>query len=424
MPQGPGYFEMPGKGRRYSDGKGGIFFNHLGPSLNQIGNLDPRKFVQRYMDENPLVTDPVTGKSKPAPKPQFSGGVRVQENSGAGVTDAQRAELAKQNQERIARIKVESDATVAAGRSDKDSVFYQAPSGGGGGGGGGRDTSAPVDPNGAGGKGTSMSYAGFMEGIGTPNKINVRDAFASENLPGTASYGSSFALNSGENQQTFGDSMAATQAVDGRVVPKVTLNAQESGKVSNYFENQRQLTPGAEVSEQDSQNFGENQAKVGVIPQTQGEKSGSNSRENARLRARAAFLDPSRNSMQGLRAAEGEMGMISQGGKKFARDSGAESGLREISQDAYSARMAGESMSSAISKSKARLATSASEAPQDVQNPAAIGEDGNTEIIDNTKALKGVQGRLTVPTNEIPKDLSGAAGQEYLRKLDAGMLTR
>ena len=128
--------------------------------------------------------------------------------------------------------------------------------------------------------------------------------------------------------------------------------------------------------------------------------------------------------MQGLRAAEGEMGMISQGGKKFARDSGAESGLREISQDAYSARMGGASMSSAISKSKARLETSAPDAPQNVQNPAAICEDGNTEIIDNTQALKGVQGRYTVPPNEIPKALTGAAGQEYFKKLDAGKLPR
>ena len=32
------------------------------------------------------------------------------------------------------------------------------------------------------------------------------------------------------------------------------------------------------------------------------------------------------------------MGLISQGGKKFARDSSAESGLKEISQDAYRAR--------------------------------------------------------------------------------------
>ena len=107
----------------------------------------------------------------------------------------------------------------------------------------GRDTSAPVDPNGAGGKGTSMSYAGFMQDIGTPQKIEVRDTFSSENLPGTASYGASFALNSGENQRSLGADAAIAQAVDGRIVPKVTLNAQNSGKMASMLENQRQLTP-------------------------------------------------------------------------------------------------------------------------------------------------------------------------------------
>ena len=44
----------------------------------------------------------------------------------AGVTDAQRAELAKKNQERIAKIKAESDATVAAGRSNSDSAVLSS----------------------------------------------------------------------------------------------------------------------------------------------------------------------------------------------------------------------------------------------------------------------------------------------------------
>lgn len=55
----------------------------------------------------------------------------------SGVTAAQRAELRKKNAERIARLKRESDAKVAAGKNDPKSPFYKAPSGGGGGGGGG-----------------------------------------------------------------------------------------------------------------------------------------------------------------------------------------------------------------------------------------------------------------------------------------------
>jgi hypothetical protein len=65
--QEPGYFQMPGKGKRYSDGKGGIFHNHLGPSLTQFGNLfkAPGRAVQGYVDANPLTVDE-SGKSKVA----------------------------------------------------------------------------------------------------------------------------------------------------------------------------------------------------------------------------------------------------------------------------------------------------------------------------------------------------------------------
>ena len=48
--------------------------------------------------------------------------------------------------------------------------------------------------------------------------------------------------------------MAAGQAVDGRIVPKVTINSAEMGRMANMLENQRQLTPG-------EQNFGEDQVR-------------------------------------------------------------------------------------------------------------------------------------------------------------------
>ena len=281
----------------------------------------------------------------------------------------------------------------------------------------GRDTSAPVDPNGAGGRGTSMSYKGFMQDIGTPQKIEVRDTFSSENLPGTASYGASFALNSGENQRSLGADAAIAQAVDGRIVPKVTINAANSGKMASMFENERQLTPG-------EGSFSSNPGKLGVMDTSVPNSKGSSEADN--LARRAAFLDAG-DSLSGLRAVEGLQGMMTQGGKNFVRDSSAEDGLREIGQDEYRARRRGGIIPAAKGKAGARLAqseTAASEAPQNVENPAVIGEDGKTEIIDNTTALQGVQSRFTVPTNEIPKNLTGAAGQEYFRKLDAGKLTR
>jgi len=283
-----------------------------------------------------------------------------------------------------------------------------------------------------------MSYKGFMADIGsaTENRkaFEVRDPFESENLPGTAGYGASFALNSGANQQSFKEGMAGAQMVDGRIVPKVTLNAAESGKMANYLENQRQLTPG-------EGSFASNPQKLGVMDTSIPKSEGSdNSAENQMLRRRAAFLG-AKDSLRGLRAAEGEMGLISQGGKKFARDTGAESGLQEISQDAYRARMDGGGMTQSINdnpvasaargKAGARLGasgagskTAATEAPSDVENPAVIGEDSKVEIIDKSDKMHGARANFTVPTNEIPKDLSGIAGEQYLRKLDARKLTR
>ena len=253
---------------------------------------------------------------------------------------------------------------------------------------GSRMAPAPRDPNNTGAKGTSMSYAGFMKDIGTPQKIEVRDTFSSENLPGTASYGASFALNSGENQRSFDADAAIAQAVDGRIVPKVTINAANSGKMASMFENQRQLTPG-------EGSFSSNPAKLGVMDTSVPTGQGNTEADN--LARRAAFLDAD-NSLAGLRAVEGLQGMVTQGGKNFVRDSSAEGGLKEIGQDEYRARRRGGIIPAAKGKAGARRAatgvdsqTAATEAPSDVENPAVIGEDGKIETIDNSNAMHGAR---------------------------------
>ena len=293
-----------------------------------------------------------------------------------------------------------------------------------------RSAPAPRDPNNTGARGVDMTYDRFMQDIGSAKEgrtaFEVRDPFASENLPGTAGFGASFALNSGANQQSFKEGMAGAQMVDGRIVPKVTINSAEMDRMSSMLENQRQLTPGTEPTGRNSPNFGENQVNIGLkgtgIDTSQ---KTDNSAENQMLRRRAAFLNAS-DSLQGLRAAEGEMGLISQGGKKFARDTGAESGLREISQDQYRSRMDGGNMSeimkpvkdnpiasAAKGKADARLGasgagskTAATEAPSDVENPFVIGEDGKTETIDNTSALHGARNSFVKGMNTIPKILN------------------
>ncbi len=246
-----------------------------------------------------------------------------------------------------------------------------------------------------------MSYSGFMADIGSAREagegvrertaFEVRDPFASENLPGTAGFGASFALNSGENQRSFGDSMAASQAVNGVVVPKVTLNAGKSGAMSSYFENQRQLTPGAETTGKDSQNFGKDQVDLEVmdtsIPRSE------NTSEASELARRAAFLNAS-NSQRGLRAVEGLQGMITQGGKNFVRDSSAEGGLKEIGQDEYRARRRGGIIPAAQGKAGARLAqseTAATQAPVETQGALVKGVNDEVSTLDNPAAMASVQ---------------------------------
>jgi len=298
-----------------------------------------------------------------------------------------------------------------------------------------RDTAPPKDPNNTGARGVSMSYSNFMDNIGTGNNINVRNALSGASIPGTVAYGASFPLNGGENPRSFGQSMDASTMVDGRLIPKITINSAQEGAKAAALEDQRQLNI-------PDTNFGPNQVNLGVAEGAPPSVSAqSRTSENDRLRARAALLGDG-NIMDNLRRAEGEMGMISQGGKKFARDPQAENGLREITQDAYRARMGGTDMMQAINdnpiasaakaKATARLSqsdtpsvTAASYAPQDLENPVVIGQDGKSEIIDNTGALKKAQGRgvgPVVPFEKIPKNLEGAAGERYLRDLDAGKL--
>ena len=54
-------------------------------------------------------------------------------------------------------------------------------------------------------------------------------------------------------------------------------------------------------------------------------------------------------------------------------------------------------------------------------NPSAF-EDAQNLLKDYISGTAKPKKRQTVPLERIPKDLRGAAGQEYLRKLDAGEL--
>ena len=263
---------------------------------------------------------------------------------------------------------------------------------------------APSDPYNTGATGTqmgisvgkpipNMTYESFMSDIGTKMGVNVRPALDSANLPGTAGYGESFRVDppgtegviqggiqarvdiAGRDTKGIGplaDAKSYAAMVDGTVTPKITLNAQRQGEQERAAENARQLTPGQSAGMADKAYIGGEEGAVAAkIAKEKGARAKSirgavDSRfdEGAeygesyaspvsedRMRARAAFLDPNVDSMTALRRAEGEMGLIAQGGKKFARDDSAEGGLREISQGAYRTRMGGGDLSEAMKAS-------------------------------------------------------------------------
>lgn len=94
------------------------------------------------LNGKPVVADGKGNWRTPAPNSISGYGAKVgtykrtsgttSNQSSSGVTAAQRTELRKKNAKRIAKIKRESDAKVAAGRKDPKSPFYKATSGGGG----------------------------------------------------------------------------------------------------------------------------------------------------------------------------------------------------------------------------------------------------------------------------------------------------
>ncbi len=221
------------------------------------------------------------------------------------------------------------------------------PGGGGSGGTGRNDTRE--SPSGITQSGTNMTYDTFMRDIGKDAGVNVRNPFVSETLPGTPGYAATLSVTggvpaasskaAGKVNRVIEDTAASTEMVDGRAIPSTTVKAAEEGVKSSELESQRQLTPG-------------DKAQTGLMDALASVKADPRFQMSARDRASVAFLNAD-DSMQGLRRAEGEMGLIAQGqkggiGQKFVRDPSAEGGIREISKEAYRARMDGGDMQQAI----------------------------------------------------------------------------
>jgi hypothetical protein len=189
IPNTPGYFDYKGESR-YTDGEGRVFFNHSGPALNTLGNLDPRKYIKGYVDNNPLVTD-ADGKSRVAGSGSSSSAsttpgtaIPPRLNTGRGamfmdpVGPAPKMPGASSFMDPVAP--KDADVTQLAtkpGRQDNDvalvpdSTVYS-----------GRDDSR-VSPTGVAQKGTDMSRS-FNDLLATTNTSGYQP-FGSNQLPTT-----------------------------------------------------------------------------------------------------------------------------------------------------------------------------------------------------------------------------------------------
>ena len=270
----------------------------------------------------------------------------------------------------------------------------------------------PADPNNTGGKGTQMTinpgkpipqmtYESFMRDIGDNLGLNVKDRFVSTNLPGTPGYGESFAADAGEvgrkgvtmEDMNELDAIIANGGamVDGRIVPKVTLNAQAEGAAADQRERDRQLTPGnvdtaqgkryaagnSRVKMRDPRNRQEDDERFTNFA----EQGPDNSELTGGISERGrAFLDAPMGSGYGaVRAAHATRGGIRQGNQFFIRDSSQESGLQEVNREQYY---------SVVNDNKSLKDVLNVASPSSSQNPVVDGGKDGAEVIDDEPTLK------------------------------------
>jgi len=132
---------------------------------------------------------------------------------------------------------------------------------------------------------------------------------------------------------------------------------------------------------------------------------------DSEMARRSAFLDAP-DSLSGMKAVKAQQNMISVGQKDYFHNDGS---LTEMDSGDMRERLAGRMSADDLKNKYVKdITASKVETPNQAQAPS---------VLEEPTANPQSSGRKTVPMNEIPSDLSGAAGEEYFRKLDAGLLT-
>ena len=264
----------------------------------------------------------------------------------------------------------------------------------------GRDSAPPTpNPNGIPQSGTQMgmsagveplTLAKFQAEIGNPNNIQVKDPFSSQALPGTSNAKGQLELTASEifedgaqnaDYQPFTDEQTQSTLGYGKTYGDMSQfgrnpKGASADSIAKQFETKDQSSL---VSQSDDV---DDPAMKYVSPIS-----------DERRRARAAFLDAD-NSLVGLRRAEGEMGIVAQGEKKFMRQG---DDLVEITKDGYNARMSGEEASQNflnqyMAKKSQELNEIVPESPAQDQNPIELqesAESGGSDKPDMTMLYNG-----------------------------------
>ncbi|MGI9554329.1 MAG: hypothetical protein ACR2M6_00010 [Vampirovibrionia bacterium] len=148
--------------------------------------------------------------------------------------------------------------------------------------------------------------------------------------------------------------------------------------------------------------------------------------------ANRAFLD-TKGSMEGLRAKEAVNGVVYAQGQHYVAGESADSPAQKITRDNARDISGGQAKAQDFLKSKIDTTIDTQkQTPAEAQDPLsaagsavksgfAAGAQTDFSLNNNQSAPQAGVGPV-VPTDQIPKDLSGAAGKKYLADLDAGRL--
>jgi len=158
-------------------------------------------------------------------------------------------------------------------------------------------------------------------------------------------------------------------------------------------------------------------------------KFSSGDRERA---ANRAFLD-TEGSMEGLRAKEAVNGVVYAGGQHYMSGESGDDQAIAINRGQARDISNGRSTTAGLLETyKSRIIGAQKDTPAEAQDPlsaagsavkSGFAAGAQTDFgLNNNQAASQTGVGPVVPTDQIPKDLSGAAGKKYLADLDAGRL--